>query len=152
MPVNIIDRRRAAVQAALAESVQKPAQVELLPFLRARLDEDEHAAERGGSHNTGLYANDNSIYANDNYGCLLVDPSHVLREIEAKRALIELAADATGLDIQVDGEFSVGPRTEPYIGDEMLRTMAAVYSDHPDYQQEWQPTPSANSHGGRSEG
>ncbi|UJC77955.1 hypothetical protein D4768_09770 [Rhodococcus erythropolis] len=56
------------------------------------------------------------------------------------RAIIEHAADANALDVQVDGEWGVGARDEladPYVGDLILRALAAVYSDHRDYDPSW---------------
>ncbi|MBM4525165.1 hypothetical protein GS462_11155 [Rhodococcus hoagii] len=131
--------------------MQKPAQVELIPFLRARIDEDAHVAHAAArwSYGAAQWAAEGEP---DWIHIARHDPARVLREIDSKRALIEFAETATCLDMQVDSEFGVGPRTEPYIGHEILRTMAAAYSDHPDFQQEWQPTPSASSNGGRSEG
>ncbi|MCW2092498.1 UNVERIFIED_ORG: hypothetical protein M2328_005778 [Rhodococcus erythropolis] len=64
------------------------------------------------------------------------DPARILREVAAKRVIIEAADEATGYDMQVDGEFRVGSRNmveEPYVGDVILRALAAAYSDHPDY-------------------
>ncbi|QVQ51312.1 hypothetical protein J4H86_21220 [Spiractinospora alimapuensis] len=68
------------------------------------------------------------------------DPERVLREIAAKRQIIDLAAEASGLDMSVDTDRRVGDRDaaeEPYIGDRILRHLAAGYQDHPDYRQEW---------------
>ena len=68
------------------------------------------------------------------------EPRLVLREVAAKRAIIEHAADANALDVQVDGEWGVGARDEladPYVGDLILRALAAVYSDHRDYDPSW---------------
>uniref|UniRef100_UPI003F494537 DUF6221 family protein n=1 Tax=Arthrobacter silvisoli TaxID=2291022 RepID=UPI003F494537 len=84
-------------------------------FLEARIGEDEAAAKRGGWHNGG------GTFANDNYGCLLIQPARVLAECAAKRAIIE---DFGWLELS-------GVPNSP------LRAIAAVYADHPDYQQEW---------------
>jgi hypothetical protein len=70
------------------------------------------------------------------------DPARALREVEAKRAIMELADEASGLDMSVDIDRAVRPRdttTDPYVGDMIIRQLAAVYSDHPDYQEEWRP-------------
>lgn len=70
------------------------------------------------------------------------DPARILREVAAKRAIIEAADEATGYDMQVDGEFRVGRRDmteEPYLGDVILRALAASYADHPDFNEEWRP-------------
>lgn len=59
------------------------------------------------------------------------DPARVLREIAAKRAVLALASEALGDDTTVpDAEFMAG---------EIVKALASVYSDHPDYQQEWAP-------------
>lgn len=70
------------------------------------------------------------------------DPTRVLAECEAKRRIVESADEATGLDMQVDSEFRVGPRdksTEPYLGDTILRALALPYAAHPEYRPEWRP-------------
>lgn len=71
------------------------------------------------------------------------DPARVLREVAAKRAILELADEASGLDMQVDHEFRVGERDtkeEPYVGDLILRQLAQAYSDHPEFDPEWTVT------------
>lgn len=70
------------------------------------------------------------------------DPARVLAECEAKRRIVELADEATGLDAQVDGEFRVEPRNEavePYVGDLILRALALPYANHRDHKPEWKP-------------
>jgi hypothetical protein len=47
-----------------------------------------------------------------------------------------------GLDLQVDGEFGVGPRdekTDPYTADTLVKLMALPYADRPGYRTEWKP-------------
>lgn len=68
------------------------------------------------------------------------DPARVLREVAAKRAIIEAADEATSNDMSVDSDRRVGSRNmaeEPYVGDLILRALAGVYSDHPDYRTGW---------------
>ena len=68
------------------------------------------------------------------------DPARVLREVEAKRKLLELAFDADQTDRTLNAEVAREvPPGELTTGEEILRVMAAVYSDHPDYRQEWAP-------------
>jgi hypothetical protein len=67
------------------------------------------------------------------------DPARVLAECAARRRIVELAEEASGIDAALDGNAAVGPRTEPYIGDLILHALASVYSDHPDYREEWRP-------------
>jgi hypothetical protein len=52
------------------------------------------------------------------------DPARVLAECAAKRHIVEWASDEV--------EWVV-------YGDDMLRALAAVYADHPDYRDEWKP-------------
>jgi hypothetical protein len=52
------------------------------------------------------------------------DPARVLREVEAKRAIVAAVAESPG---EATG-----------LGVAMLH-LAAVYADHPDYRQEWRP-------------
>jgi len=49
------------------------------------------------------------------------DPARVLAECAAKRAIIELSVNWDGFTRNVD----------------VLRALAAVYADHPDYQEAW---------------
>lgn len=94
-------------------------------FLEARITEDEAQAKY--VHEYG-----------DTGG--LFGPARVLAECAAKRTIIEQAEEATGLDMSVDNDRRVASRdmdVEPYCGDVILASLAAVYADHPDYQQEW---------------
>jgi Family of unknown function (DUF6221) len=71
-----------------------------------------------------------------------------LREVEAKRAILAVHApreggDGAGAEIQVCQTCSWDGGAGDVEGDpypcETLRFLAAVYSDHPDYQEEWKP-------------
>lgn len=68
------------------------------------------------------------------------DPAYVLADIASKRRILdEVVDEATCLDMQVDGERRVGPRdtvTEPYLGDVLLRLLAAPFSGEPGYDAE----------------
>lgn len=68
------------------------------------------------------------------------DPARVLAECAAKRAIIEQAQKASEVEQEFDERIwaGAGPdRVEPWAGDAILFAIAAVYKDHPDYQQEW---------------
>ncbi|MCR6706564.1 MAG: DUF6221 family protein [Cellulomonas sp.] len=125
---------------------------DLTEFLLARIAEDEAVARRA----LALYGEREFTvewgwsvhirHASGGHGTSFVDgapdPARVLAECEAKRRIVALADDATGLDMQVDGEFLVGSRDEaadPYIGDLILRALALPYADHPDYDVAWRP-------------
>jgi hypothetical protein len=70
----------------------------------------------------------------------LASPDRALAECAAKRAIIELAQKATEVEKEFDDyEWrGAGPeQVDPWTGDAILFALAAVYKDHPDYQQEW---------------
>jgi len=123
---------------------------DLAAFLRARLDEDEvrakERAEPGGMHQPWQEARD-------------------LREVAAKRAILEIHKVYSEPEIQnidhIDKKWNMGwveraetghavywceecdhDRDYDHIssrqeGCRTLRALAAVYSDHPGYRQEW---------------
>lgn len=65
----------------------------------------------------------------------------VLADIESKRRILnEVVDEATSLDMSVDNDRRVGPRdevAEPYLGDMLLRLLAAPFSGEPGYKEEW---------------
>jgi hypothetical protein len=117
---------------------------ELIAFVRARLDEDEAAAEKaaqrdGDTWQVGLLWDDDDVHVD--HGNRHVagplsretgqhiarhDPARVLREVEAKRALLEGHDGVHRCEWgeHRGGEF--GPCRQATI-------IAAVWSDHPDY-------------------
>jgi len=131
----------------------------IVEFLLARIARDEALAEAAIDDHPHWLAMGHDLYQYEggvSSGYLAVDrrapqgvehianwdPARVLAECQAKRAIIELADEASGLDASVDLDRAVGPRdfdAEPYVGDVILRQLAAVYADHPDYQPEWRP-------------
>lgn len=56
------------------------------------------------------------------------DPARVLREVAAKRSLVELYGALSA---------QWAPNVDYGFAYTALRTLAAIYSSHPDYQQEW---------------
>lgn len=71
------------------------------------------------------------------------DPSRVLREVEAKRKILDLtdrmAADAA--DILADSD-ALDPSEALTLGAtarDLRHWLAAIYSDRPGYQEEWRP-------------
>lgn len=100
-------------------------------FLLARIAEDEVELS---------VCRDLNWFPGKKYGIGAVSYDRLSAECTAKRAIMELADDATSLDYSVDNDRRVGTRdeaVEPYCGDSILRALAAPYSDHPDYQKEW---------------
>jgi Family of unknown function (DUF6221) len=125
---------------------------DLAAFLKARLDEDEAAAKAtqaaaaewflGSSEDDDKrsirYTGPSTLYPGESWDYCIADrvtedaaahiarhdPARVLREIEAKRAIL--------------AQWEAGPAGSPVLTF-ALHNLAAVYSDHPDYRQEWKP-------------
>jgi Family of unknown function (DUF6221) len=91
----------------------------IVEFLEARIAEDEAAARAGG------YTHQSGAFANDGYGRLLVNPTRVLAECAAKREVIKVAGS------------SYPNKVGWYEKKNILEALAAVYSDHPDYREDW---------------
>ena len=98
----------------------------LTEFLLARIDEDEAAARREQDEVAErILAQGPITWAFDPaWEKSPFFPARVLRECEAKRRIVE------GMDYG-----DIDNINEP----EVLGLLAAVYSDHPDYRQEWAP-------------
>lgn len=85
---------------------------DLTEFLLARLAEDEAVAQRMIDYRPSGYG---LAVPEGDY-----DPLRVLAEVEAKRRIVRERNDEGDLQI-------------------VLQHLAAVYSDHPDYDEEWKP-------------
>jgi hypothetical protein len=140
---------------------------DLVEFLRARIDEDAQMARKTSAKcwhaeiHHHRRTNEPVLYevhpvaelegngdggvttAGDAEHIARHDPARVLREVEAKRRILdEVVDEATSLDMSVDNDRRVGFRdeaSEPYLGDTLLRLLANPYVDHPDYRSEWAP-------------
>jgi hypothetical protein len=122
---------------------------DLVEFLRARLDEDEAVARAAapppwnafiGSVTSGAPPNDEEFCdlippgesKGDDASAAHIarhDPARVLREVEAKRQIVERCErelrDYVGTGAQA---------ALPYL---LLRALARPYADHPDYDSAW---------------
>jgi hypothetical protein len=108
---------------------------ELIAFVKARLGEDEAAAnEVHRPRGCGCVDRDGG-FDPDPIWCGCDYPARVLREVAAKRAVL-----AAYIKIEAGGI-----RDSGWIAfRSTLATLAAVWNDHPDYRQEWAPlTPAA---------
>ncbi|MEV0237547.1 DUF6221 family protein [Nonomuraea sp. NPDC050786] len=114
--------------------------MDLIKFLRARLDEDEELARAAGNRHWLVQDNTIDLYPeheDDGYmrwptradarHAAHWEPARVLREVEAKRALIKWVLD-----------WPLRP-SRPSSIDGVLERLALAYSDHPDYRDEWKP-------------
>lgn len=121
---------------------------DLVTFLRARLDEDEAVLRACAGGVPQWRPEDIAIFGPDlspevRTHIARHDPARVLKEIEAKRRVVELHRPvqkrSTGSgggvieDCQVCDHF---PARYPCT---TLRLLALPYADHPDYQEQWRP-------------
>jgi Family of unknown function (DUF6221) len=137
----------------------------LVAFLADRLDEDEAAAKAAMSATgpdwwfdpatsylrspIGSFVADtmNAPYRDEEIGPFLArhDPARALREVEAKRAILAEHGPASGGRdpdrCRVCTAIHDGRAARFRAPCPTLLSLAAVYSDHPDYQQEWAPAP-----------
>jgi hypothetical protein len=111
---------------------------DLVAFLRARLDEDERVARAAAGHHvfdgTGIvvehYATGTRSSGVPSHVARQLarwDPARVLAEVEAKRQLVNFFARMPEMSYD-SAEWGLMLLALPYVG-------------HPDYQQEWRPSP-----------
>lgn len=110
--LSLVERLRAALDRAeeIARAAPDALNREEWPFWVDVDDDGEHEAAMAWRDANG--------------------PAHVLRTVAAHRRLIDLAEEASSLDAQVDLNVRVGSRDEveePYLGDLILRELAAIY-------------------------
>lgn len=123
--------------------------VELVQFLRNRLADDERQAkaamtyaakdwfiETSGIVTTGP---EGDVYTDDREVAEHIarhDPARVLREVAAKRELLADYERFVAERRRMMNGWDSYPETSP-----VLAAFAAVYADHPDFRDEWRPTP-----------
>jgi hypothetical protein len=95
---------------------------DLVAFLRVRLDEDEAVVMR--MFDFDRENSDSQMHISDGDE-LVITGGRMLREIEARRRII---ATATLMDADMLESWH-----------SVIADLATVYSDHPDYLQEWTP-------------
>lgn len=127
----------------------------LVEFLRARLDEDEQSARAATAgpwyvddidqelRTADVYSADGRVTSAYTEPCCSVedathmarhDPARVLVEVEAKRRIIDEYERYAAERRRAMGGWDSYSEVSP-----ILAALAAVYADHPDYRQEWRP-------------
>ena len=99
----------------------------LTEFLLARIDEDAETART-------------TLSTPGPPGPVPWEPDRVLAECEAKRLIVELAYEATGLDMTNDLDRAITARADSgveFVGERILRALALPYADHPAFRPEW---------------
>jgi hypothetical protein len=116
---------------------------DLVAFLAARLDEDEAAARaalsQSAEEGTAWWFDDVGPETPREFHVARHDPARVLREVEARREILNRYARGLAGDLP---EWKAGRELIEAglaILRAVLRDLAAVYSDHPDYRAEWKP-------------
>jgi hypothetical protein len=114
---------------------------DLVQWLRAQLDEDERTARAADAAK-----DDNWWWGPDSESAAerhvaRHDPARVLREIDAKRQLIELHQERLeqGYGSDVCAECDFGGVSQTYYPCATLRLLALPYTDQPGYQEAWRP-------------
>lgn len=114
---------------------------DLVAFLRARLDEDEQTAREALKRTTTTRRMIRGEMVEDTvqpseWRRSVWPPARVLRDVEAKRRIVERHADCgSGGGYCDDGGH--GWDHLPGGGCAELADLAVVYADHPDYREEW---------------
>lgn len=116
----------------------KMTDLDLIAFLRERFDEEEDAARAAMAEWTEDVTGEfiNNEFSEGVWRFLaLHDPDQMLRQIAAKRKLLDRFRRATELRSHSGGR-KVADKHYPVLGSS-LEVLAAVYSDHPDYRAKW---------------
>jgi hypothetical protein len=115
---------------------------DLRAFIEARLAEDETIA-RFATPALGEEWREWSVTKATTTGVQYVSvddhvrrhsPARVLREVAAKRAILAIADD------QPEADWDGRQHTHWLTMDKVLRALATVWQDHPDYRPEWSTT------------
>lgn len=114
----------------------------IVEFLEARLAEDERIAKATGEDTTYGFTWPNTQYEVRSSELIHIrrhDPERALREVDAKRKIV----DGYKRSIRGMGGPATGPNTAPMLAAtskavcDSIHSLAAIYSDHPDYRKEW---------------
>lgn len=110
---------------------------DLAAFLRARLDEDGHVARLvesgpGESPLRGLNPVRVEVEGEIRIAYVVADPATVLADVDAWRTLLK-QHDYLMYDVLPDDLSGV------WALEAVMRSKAAMYSDHADYREEWRP-------------
>lgn len=104
----------------------------LVEFLRARLDEDERAAQAGQHSQVVAMVARQSGKRNALNFWYRHDPARVLAEVDAKRRIVDEL-------LWLEGNANNEPVVADYCAPIILRLLALPYADHSDYDSAWRP-------------
>jgi len=133
----------------------------LIKFLRARLDEDQavaivaspgpwsvdnttypeaiYDADQATVISGGRWGGEASIFSldEDAFHIARHDPSRVLAEVQAKRAILDELERLGHLPLSLPEDLQYVGAHQALLG--AARWLALPYQDHPDYREEWRP-------------
>jgi hypothetical protein len=132
---------------------------DLVSFLRARLEEDQAAAEAAPLDAVECltswidYTNDGGESERAEAHLRRHDPARVLREVEAKRRIVDVHHDVNDGDCAacVVGEWGYPTHGRGHPAPwpcQTVRLLGLPFSDHPDYSPEWFPADDPSATGG----
>jgi hypothetical protein len=104
---------------------------DLTEFLTARLDEDGHLLHHDERFDGECHCGGDGVATQ--VGC----PARLDADIRAKRRIVQKAMTYEPLRDTGDATANAGVVVAKMIYDVVLRELASVYADHPDYRQEW---------------
>jgi hypothetical protein len=118
--------------------------MELVEFLRARLDEREATAVtvKASLYDTAAHLTFDMHDRTDPDAVVIrkvrvYDPARVLAEVEAQRRIVdEIAPEVERHDDQITAEWG---GSNDGTAEKLLCLLALPYADHPDYRPEWKP-------------
>lgn len=106
---------------------------DLVDFVRQRLDEDEQTTKRADAMTVDL-DEPLSVIEGDEYTHLVINPSRVLAEVEAKRRIVNDVARKA-----FDNEYGSGFDDAAIAMNDVLKLLALPYASHPEYDESWRP-------------
>lgn len=115
---------------------------ELIAFLSARIDEDQVAAESAAANETWVAWYESTLQAWDfddavNEYVLRLTPARMLAEVKAKRRIIsECEKLLTTRKSSSEPDWAAD-----LLADDVLRMLASIYADHPDFEPSWRVLP-----------
>lgn len=116
--------------------------VDLVTFLRARLDEDDDRARLVQREREGRAWPDPEPWRlswQDEYDLLCIDPSRALAEVDAKRRILQEHRDDDYGDCLGCGMSAMEEMRNGIDDCPTLLALALPYAGHPDYRDEWKP-------------
>ena len=136
--VDFVNTQYDRIENAARAATDGPWRIDNDAYAEAIYSPDRTAVVAGGR-----WGDEASVFESteDAVHIALHDPAYILADIASKRRILdEVVDEATSLDMSVDNDRRIGPRdmaTEPYLGDMLLRLLAAPFSGEPGYDERW---------------